>query len=417
MVARRARPPQAPSAAAVARPAQAALPDASFRRLLVVCLAVGSNLPDADLLYTSLAGGPLAYVLQHRGYTHTVVGALLGAALLWLACRLWLRHRRLRATGRELAWLAAAAVAGVLLHLAMDYSNSYGIHPFWPFYNGWVYGDSVYIVEPLLWLACVPLVFVLHSRIARALVAAALALAGIAVCASGLVALPAAGVFVLLGAAMLAVGRWCTPGVALGCGVALWLGVTAGFGAAGRLASHQLAALAQAEFPGERILDEVLTPLPADPVCWDAWLVQTGAGGEVMRQARIALLPRLIDADACRGVNLGVVGEGAGAMVPAAGSRAIRWRQQFFVPTGQIAALARSQCRARAFMQFARVPVASAEGPQWWLGDLRFGGGPGRGFAQLRLTRPPQACNFAAVPWLPPRPELLDVGRRSRGPE
>jgi inner membrane protein len=58
-------------------------------------------------------------------------------------------------------------------------------------------------------------------------------------------------------------------------------------------------------------------------------------------------------------------------------------------------------------MQFARVPLATAAGADWWLGDLRFGGGRGRGFSQLRLVQPPQPCDFAPVPWLPPRPELL----------
>jgi hypothetical protein len=56
-------------------------------------------------------------------------------------------------------------------------------------------------------------------------------------------------------------------------------------------------------------------------------------------------------------------------------------------------------------MQFARVPLASGAGTQWWLTDLRFGGA--RGFAQLHLTQPPQTCDFSSVPWLPPRPELL----------
>ncbi len=163
-MARRARPRGRPA------PLRTALPDGTFRRLIVVCLVVGSNLPDADLLYTSFGGGPLAYVLQHRGYTHSLVGAVACAVLLWLACVLWLRWRGLRATPVEQGWIAAAAMTGVLLHLAMDYTNSYGVHPFWPFYNGWVYGDSVFIVEPLMWLAAAPLVFLLESFTARVLV-------------------------------------------------------------------------------------------------------------------------------------------------------------------------------------------------------------------------------------------------------
>jgi inner membrane protein len=164
-VARHARPFGRPA------PLRTALPDGTFRRLVVISLVVGSNLPDADLLYSSFGGGPLSYVLQHRGYTHTLVGALAAAALWWLVCAAWLRHRQLPATWREHAWIGAAGVTGALLHLGMDYTNSYGVHPFWPFYNGWVYGDSVFILEPLLWLAAAPLVFVLETLAARVLVA------------------------------------------------------------------------------------------------------------------------------------------------------------------------------------------------------------------------------------------------------
>jgi inner membrane protein len=406
-VARGARPRLPLAQAAVAQRARAALPDGTFRRLVVVSLAVGSNLPDADLLYTSFAGGPLAYILQHRGYTHTLLGALVGAGLLWLACLSWVRVRHLQATAGEKAWFGAAAVAGVLLHLAMDYTNSYGVHPFWPFYNGWVYGDSVYIVEPLLWLAAAPLIFVLESGLARALVAVALAVAAIAVVAFGFVATPASIMFVALGAGMLAAGRWLRPAVALGCGIGLWLGVTAVFGIAGRVAGERLDALAMAQFPQSHTLDRVLTPTPADPVCWDAWLVQAQPGAEVMRQARISLLPGVIGVGACRGVDLGAARSAVAATVPAAAASAIQWRQQFTVPTDRIAQLALTQCRARAFMQFARVPMAVADGADWWLGDLRFGGGRGRGFSQLRLVQPPQRCEFSPVPWLAPRPELL----------
>jgi inner membrane protein len=381
----------------------APLPDATFRRLVVVSLTVGSNLPDADLLYTSFAGGPLSYVLQHRGYTHTLVGALAGAVLLWLAMVLWLRYRRLRAGTAEQAWIAAACVIGVLLHLAMDYTNSYGVHPFWPFYNGWVYGDSVFILEPLLWLAAVPLIFLLESTLARVLVALTVGAITLGVSASGLVATPAVVVFIVVGGAMLAAGRWLRPGMALGCGLALWLGVTALFAVSGRVASARLEAAAATAFPDSRTLDRVLTPTPADPVCWDAWLVQEQAGAETMRQARISLLPRLIGVDDCRGA--GLARSDAGEPVPAVSDSGLHWLHQFHLPRNMMAQVVTGQCGARAFMQFARVPMVRPSEAGLWLGDLRFGAGPG--FAWLLLTPPSGACDFPHVPWLPPRPELL----------
>jgi hypothetical protein len=41
---------------------------------------------------------------------------------------------------------------GLALHLAMDYTNSYGLHPWYPFNARWFYGDMVFIVEPLFWV-------------------------------------------------------------------------------------------------------------------------------------------------------------------------------------------------------------------------------------------------------------------------
>ncbi|HEY2254861.1 MAG TPA: hypothetical protein VGI11_04425, partial [Variovorax sp.] len=134
------------------------------------------------------------------------------------------------------------------------------------------------------------------------------------------------------------------------------------------------------------------------------WLVQSQDGQEIMRQARISLLPGLIDERDCRGVNLTAR---TGESVPASGGPDLEWLQQFTLPVERIRVLARTQCRARAFMQFARVPMAEGEAPDWSLADLRFG--LRRGFASLQLTQPPQPCDFPSVPWLPPRPELLDA--------
>ncbi len=50
--------------------------------------ALAANLPDADLLYSGVGGDRLAYMLHHRGHTHTVVVAIMGAAVLWAAAML-----------------------------------------------------------------------------------------------------------------------------------------------------------------------------------------------------------------------------------------------------------------------------------------------------------------------------------------
>src|SRR6185312_9263404 len=58
------------------------------RRLLLVSCVIASNLPDIDLLWTWLLPAPLGSLLHHRGYTHTVLFAVLQAIVLWLLLRL-----------------------------------------------------------------------------------------------------------------------------------------------------------------------------------------------------------------------------------------------------------------------------------------------------------------------------------------
>src|SRR4030095_2589138 len=120
------------------------------RNLLVATSAIGSNLPDVDVLY-SFIGGKVNYLLQHRGYSHTIVGALLLAVATFAIARWILGQRGQAPSSKDLAWLAAVLAITPLLHIGMDFTNNYGVHPFWPLFDRWFYGDAVFIAEPLLW--------------------------------------------------------------------------------------------------------------------------------------------------------------------------------------------------------------------------------------------------------------------------
>src|SRR5471032_3032549 len=139
-------------------------------RLLLVSCALASNFPDLDLFLGKLLPDPLGYLLNHRGHTHTLLfaipQALLLAALLWL---LWPSARALLNASKTARWgLAASVLLGLALHLLMDYTNSYGIHPFYPFDGRWFYGDMVFIVEPLFWVAIgVPMALIMRWPVAK----------------------------------------------------------------------------------------------------------------------------------------------------------------------------------------------------------------------------------------------------------
>ncbi len=137
---------------------------------------IGGNLPDSDLL-VSYGGGKLGYLLQHRGYTHTIVGCVALALLLAAAVALFHRWRGDPLSRREHASMAGFALFAVLLHLGMDALNNYGVHPFWPFDDRWYYGDVLFIVEPSFWIAAAPLVFLQRTLAARIALGAVLCIA------------------------------------------------------------------------------------------------------------------------------------------------------------------------------------------------------------------------------------------------
>jgi inner membrane protein len=393
------------AAAQRAGTAQGRLPPGTHRNLLIGTLVVGSNLPDADLVYSGLDAGRLGYLLQHRGYTHTVVGALVAAALMYGACELWLRYRRLVPSRAERLWLLAAALTGPLLHLAMDFTNSYGVHPFWPFYDGWLYGDSVFILEPLLWAAAAPLVFQLRTRAARAFVAAVLVGGILLAFVTGFVPPASCLALIALTAAMLLVGRLAQPRTALALGITAWLAVTAIFAAAGRAAAARLESYALSHFPRAAPVDDVLTPMPSDPVCWEALLIQLEGDTYVVRRAMLSLAPHWLRAARCPNLNLAAPTVVPLHAVADPGSDSLTWRGEFSMPRRDLEVLAATNCEAAAFLRFARAPWA-AENPLYWLlGDLRFGG---RGVATLQL-RAPARCPRFVPPWLPPRADILNL--------
>jgi inner membrane protein len=48
-------------------------------------------------------------------------------------------------------WLYATALISALSHLLLDWTNNYGLRPFFPFNPRWYEGSIVFIAEPVLW--------------------------------------------------------------------------------------------------------------------------------------------------------------------------------------------------------------------------------------------------------------------------
>src|SRR5688572_31120703 len=110
------------------------LPGEVRRNLLVATGTIGSNLPDIDVLY-SFIGAKVNYLLQHRGHSHTIIGALLLGIAAFAIARWRLRRRGHPPSSVDLRWLGGVFAITPLLHIGMDFTNNYGVHPFWPLNN------------------------------------------------------------------------------------------------------------------------------------------------------------------------------------------------------------------------------------------------------------------------------------------
>jgi inner membrane protein len=126
-----------------------------------VAAVLAAEAADIDILW-SLAG-PVQELKHHRGITHTFVGAPVVAAAVvgCIGFAYWLKLHRQKQNPAQHAqkgpplrwgWLYATALIAALSHLLLDWTNNYGIRPFFPFNPRWHAGSFVFIAEPVLWV-------------------------------------------------------------------------------------------------------------------------------------------------------------------------------------------------------------------------------------------------------------------------
>lgn len=391
----------------LAPPAPSALAPRQRHGLLVMLSAACSNLPDADVAYTMAAGTRLAYLSQHRGYTHTIVGVVVAAALVMLAVELFMRWRRMQPTRADRQAIATAVTVSLLLHLGLDFTNSYGVHPFWPVRNHWIYGDAVFIIEPLLWTCAAPLLFLLRTLLARLLLAVVLVAAlGLSFGTQWIV--PASGVaLAVLMAALLYAGWKAPPRIALACAIGAWLAVTAAFFFGSDSAARRVADEVAQRYPGARLLDHVLTPMPSNPLCWNVIAITLEADRYVLRRAALATAPELLAVQDCPDRTLDAPTSAPMRGLPGPGSAAVRWIDEYQVNRAEFPRVLQAYCEAAILMRFARAPWIARSDGRWAMGDLRYDREPELGFAEIELTQRSGACSDATPPWIEPRRELV----------
>jgi inner membrane protein len=382
-------------------------PSAAFGAVAALSSTVAANLPDADLFYTGVGGNRIMYMLHHRGHTHTVVVAILGALLLWGVTWLVFRWRaRGAATTADARWLFALLMVSTLSHLLLDWTNSYGVHPFWPFDNRWRYGDAVFIVEPWFWVVSAPmLVAASRNRLARALLSIVLVMGLVLAWRVDLVAKPAATALTAGALLFVVLAGVLRPDTRAIVAISGWIVVTLLMATGSSLARRTTALALRAADPAATIADVVVTPLPANPVCTSVITVEVAGGTYRVATARVSAVPSLVDASHC-GMR-----SGAGPMFRASARpsmRAIDWESEWTAPREELSALARESCPALAALRFIRVPAWRVVNDSTvMLGDVRYGGGSGSGFSDVAVPRRSPRCPRAVPPWTPPRADVL----------
>jgi inner membrane protein len=380
--------------------AHLALPEDArpHRRLFLAAGVVAANLPDIDLAYVGITPAPLGYLLHHRGHTHTLLGLLAQGALLALLCRavppIW---RRVAGHGSRMGALVAA---GLITHLLLDAGNSYGVHPFHPFDSRWYYGDAVFILEPWLWvLLGVPVAWNVAGRVARAALFGLLALLPVPMTVAGVILGGPVAVLATAGVALAWWSRSLSFRTRAMAALGLALGFVAGLFALSAVAEARTTALVAPHVRGE-IVDTILNPNPADPLCWMVIAIEKreAAGEYVFHRGTLSLVPGWRPPTACASHRFTRRNEPGD--VPS-------WHQPLPQSLGRLRGLGRGDCRVRAWLQFGRAPVLS-DGRIY---DLRFDNGTRDNFTAMNLHADSQAgdCPPHLTRWAMPRADLVDA--------
>jgi len=118
-----------------------------------VTLMIGANLPDVDA--AAMFWGRTASLGFRRGWTHGVLAMCLWPVVLAGAMLAIdrLRRRPPDAPPARFAGLLLLAALSVWSHPLLDLTNVYGVRLLMPFSDRWFYGDTLFIVDPWMWLA------------------------------------------------------------------------------------------------------------------------------------------------------------------------------------------------------------------------------------------------------------------------
>lgn len=358
------------------------------RTLVMVASIIANNFPDIDGVYTRIMPPPLGYLLHHRGHTHTLLGLIpqfifiFGILCIFKGFRSELRDR----TSRKLTIFVV--VLGLLTHMLLDSWNSYGVHPFYPFSTNWFYGDLIFIVEPYIWFSfAIPLFFTLAKWWTRWPILAFVSVVPIIAAFNNLLtwyAVAAVFSYALLLAFFTQRGKSPTKKLAAGVvGGLLFIALQA-------YSAIQVRAQLRADFkpnsPTHKILDYVLSPLPANPFCWSVIQIEADSTND-------------------RYVTEGKVRSSWPSVLTVESCLTFRPAPSHSVSSlSMIKEIVERDCYVDAWLRFARAPYFAAD----QVYDLRFNRDGMTNFSRMQVSSTTRECPRFTPPWSRPRQDLLN---------
>jgi inner membrane protein len=374
------------------------------RRMLLFACWAASNFPDLDLFLTPLLPNPLGYLLHHRGYTHTLLYAIPQAMLLWSMIWLcWPSARKLlkESAGARIGIIAVVSL-GFVLHLLMDYLNSYGLHPFHPFDSRWLYGDMVFILEPLFWVAFgVPMALMVQRPALQIFLLALLIGAPLFFTIKGFLPWGSLAVLafiaVAIGAAQHRAGERGKSALIAALGLSIgFVGIQGFASGQARLA---VAAALQKEDPASEVVDSAMTSFPTNPLCWSFVSVESNesAGSYRLRRGILSLAPTIFPVTEC---PAGLVELPSQKNVPPA----IAFLSDQQGSLDALRKLKTENCHFEAWLRFARAPAFTESDAS----DIRFESNARENFTTIDFADfKNRECSRFIPDWDFPRADLL----------
>jgi inner membrane protein len=381
-----------------------------FRTLALAASILANNLPDFDFVYRQVTAGKLGYLLHHRGHTHTTPGALgLGilTILLVLGC---VRLGKIALSRREWRALWGLSLGGPTLHIALDYGNNYGVHPFWPIDDRWYYGDAIFIIEPLLWTAALPaLLLVARTIVARAVYACLFGGALVIGRMSGVLSIVQLVVLTNLLLVVTFGFSRLRPRARAAAGLGGWLLVTGFFVGESRRAEARARSATATLFPTTRVVDIVTTPRPANPFCWAVLVLGTERDRFVARRAIVWTAP-WARTRPCTSLDEST---STAPFEPIGlAEDEVHFESAYGAPLAELRELAQAKCTVAEFLRYARAPFWTERDNRLLVGDLRFDRSAKVEFTEFVVPEPDTDCPRNVPPWTPPRIDLLQASPR-----